>query len=193
MEKKTQSNENMHSEVSNWRDAIGQECIKDVFRRWTKVIEWTNRKFVQFYLACSDEKLDPFVQYMRDRLAIAEENILRFDVDVNKMDNTTKLKELKNDIEKKSGDLVLLIADRFEKQIDMLAQAKDIYSITRRGHDYDQNIQERKDLAKSFEGVEKKIIILTHIGKSCGEKIYEDALKSALLSQFRDGIMEIKN
>ena len=62
----------------------------------------------------------------------------------------------------------------------------------RHGHDYDQDIFENPDLENLFKASSKKMIILTHIGHTAGEKIYEKAVAIAISSQFKSGIIEVK-
>lgn len=62
-------------------------------------------------------------------------------------------------------------------------------------HDYDQNFAQNKMLVDLFN--DKKIIVITHIGFSCGEdlydvSVYDVSVRSACSSGFKDGIIEVK-
>ena len=179
-------------DAENWENKITNEPIKEILRKWEKKVEWTNQPFTRFYVACPDKKLEPFVKYLRATLSIDDKSAIELDVNSQKMDTTPELINLKNQFQSLVGDRILVVAKKFERLFEDLVRDKNVFSITRFGHDYDQTAKESRKLNEAYKDFDKKIVILTHIGKSMGKEVYEAALGSALQSQFRDGIIEIE-
>ena len=63
---------------------------------------------------------------------------------------------------------------------------------TRVGHDYDQDLIEPTAMGRFYNGVRKKIIVVTHIDSSVETGVYERAFRSAIGSQFNSFVYEIK-
>lgn len=180
--------------VGIWTNDLYKRPISEDLQRWQIYLEWSNESFHRFYLACRDIEYDALASYIREKLDIKKHCVKRIDVDPECMDIVHQLLELRESIQRLQCKRVLILAYGFAGIIKrVMAGNSSDYLLSRAGHDYDQNIAESLRLKKAYEGIKKKIIILTHVGYSFGNEVYDASLRSALGSQFRDGIIEIRH
>lgn len=180
--------------LGTWVNALYKRVISEDLQRWQMQLDWSDRRFHCFYLACQDIKYDALAHYIREKLDIKKNYVKRVDIDPKRIDIVYQLLKLQKSIRNMRCKRVLILAYGFEGMIKRIMDSNDSdYILSRAGHDYDQNIAESLMLEEAYKGIEKKIIILTHIGYSLGSKIYDAAFRSALGSQFRDGIIEIRH
>lgn len=110
-------------------------------------------------------------------------------LEINLKPDTRNLREylLKNIkmINSLDSEIVLIKAKGFEKLSGLQTDIN-----YRFAHDYDQEIIE--DTTNKFRELNHKIVVITQIDPSAGKDIYETAIKSALLSQFKFFLYEFK-
>lgn len=180
--------------VSTWINALYKRQISEDLRRWQIQLEWSDRNFHCFYLACQDAEYDALASYIRKKLGIEKSCVKKIIVDPKCIDIVRELLELQESIQRLQCKRVLILAHGFEGIIKrVMASNGSDYVLSRAGHDYDQNVFESRELEGAYRGIKKKIVILTHVGYSFGNEVYDVAFRSALGSQFRDGIIEIRH
>ncbi len=133
--------------------------------------------FIMGFCASSDERFSQVMDYIAGRLQIKNDDVMRLDLkSLPYITSQNHIDYLKNNISRFNalpGDAALVAIDGFEcmpsfnhRTIDNLREA----------HDFTQDVvQYRKS---RFSGLNKKVVVVTHLGHSLGDEIYSFALKS---------------
>lgn len=189
---KGNSGNNFDSVTNNW----SKIPVSEELNMWKTLIEFSQDTFFNFYVFCKDEKMfNKFVQYAQKKLDIKGEPI-KFVVDPTERNNLKQLNNNKEKIISARGDKVLVVADNFESFIKNKTESMDY----RTAHDYDQEIKEDEyinnhpvnNLKNEFNKAgKKKIIIITHIGNTQNDYVYNRSAKAVAASQFKDGVIEL--
>ncbi len=171
-----------YDRIGNYVNKIYNEKLSEQFKVIKTAVGLLDiRKKSPFrtgYCFSSKTVFDEVSEYFMQGMDITPEGLLELKLKV-KEDIMRGIYRLKDKTEKNQNPIVVVKCSGFGKLIEN--SPKDVRF--RRGHDYDQDIKEHP----LFEP-EKKVIIVSHIDKA--EKNYEEALRSALNSQFRDFIFE---
>src|SRR3989338_7839965 len=185
--------------------------ISEHIQRWKIVFEsmdenlddLDNKIFFQVYVASKNQKkLDEFLEYVCTELQVDASDIQTITADSHKQDITLELDNAREAIQKISGDTVIILVKNFENVVKERLRIAEgyamdrIHGMSRLGHDFNQNIAENRELTDDFRKIRKKIIIITPISNRIsnrqGDDLYEESVKTALQSQFRDDFIEIK-
>lgn len=179
----------MFEEAGKLRDNIQRESLSELVLPFKRGIMRTKRpSFIIGYCASSSEVYEQVAGYVQEVLSIPEENVLI--TNVNPL--LTSLKDYftleREHIERLAGELVLVRAKGFE-----LNKWLTTSNWGRFAHDFDQELAEPTGSGRFYKGVEKKIIVLTHIGHEKmddGSCLYDIAVRSACQSQFKQFLFE---
>jgi len=168
---------------------IGELPVKDTLDRWRHIVEMRKSsqrasRFSMFYVAGDDEDINTVTKTFAQAIGIEPDEIVEVKVNEWSTDLRTNLNELPDQMLQKEA--IFISASGFEevlKNADWVIKA-------RRGHDWDQNVKESESLSEKLKN--NSVVIITKIKKSTGHEVYEKAIRSALISQFKDGIIEVK-
>jgi hypothetical protein len=171
--------------VSDIDNKISGEKLSDLLKKLKFKIKISPEKtIISGYFASDDQTFEQAVNYLAEELGI--KGIEHVQIDPESSSIADQLIKMKDDLNNYEGDTVLIAADGFETLSVFDSEDE---GLARRGHDYDQNVIQHDP--KAFEGLDKKIIILTHIGNSLGEQRYDRAIRSAVQSHFKEFIFEV--
>lgn len=184
----------MTTEIGSEMDAMYKEPVKDIVSEWKTLVDIRQNDgkfFSMFWIAGPDEKTKPAIDYITRQLGIDKNAVIEFEIDSNQWDVTRDLGQSVNKIRSMNGNRVLMIARGFEK---VLANTTDTYRLNRAGHDWDQDVlehHEKTGWSKPYSEINKHVVIITTIGLSAGQEAYDKAVKSAVGSQFRNGVIKL--
>ncbi len=151
-----------------------------------------NLSFIMGYCGSDDETFYKIAEYIRTQVGISAKCVLETTIHPASSDLTNYIIKHKDELQNLPGGVIIIKIKGFEK-----LEGLDSESNFRIAHDYDQNVIEgfgqHHDLIEQIKGLTKKIIVLTQIGYSEGEKAYDLALTSAISSQFKSFIYELEN
>lgn len=175
------------------KDLIYGEEIEELILEWKKMVERRSgyTPFSMFYIASQSENGELVVQEATKILGVSTDDVVETRVGPGQGDVVKNLMALADEIGAKNGDRVMLIVRGFE---DLVAGKHEI-DLIRLGHDYDQNVKEATDRTPwgiRYRSLGKQVIIITVIGGGLGAEIYNKAVVSAVSSQFKDGIVEVR-
>jgi hypothetical protein len=146
--------------------------------------------FTMGYCASNNENFERFTEYVREYIGIDKKSVREVELTPDTPDLADYFIGHKDELKNLPGEIIMVKARGFEKQ-DRLQLG---YG-GRRAHDYDQNVVEgfhfTRELIKGIKGLDKKIVVVTHIGYSKGKEFYDAGVKSALQSQFKKFFFEI--
>ena len=178
--------------VGDWKNEIYHEPISERVTIWKRIVDRKVLPFPRFYIACSDNKLPVILDYIAKKLDVSKDNIITVAAPQTYIHGIREqLSDMKDQIAATSGKRIIVIVNGFEKYFDSRVTPREQLDIGRVGHHYDQAIGENPKLREMYAGVDKQIIVITHIGQSQGEQAYQDATASACGSHFSDGIIEV--
>lgn len=154
--------------------------------------------FFQIFVATKDDAQEAVHQIWKI-LGVPETNIIELSFPPDAMDVNDLLADLKERIQHMTGDKAGILVSGIEKRGSVVAglnAGKEGASLVsdRVVHDYSQEIFDSnsgKKLRAEYQETGKKIVILTCIGNTEGEEIYEAMLRSALQTRFSNGVLEV--
>jgi hypothetical protein len=146
--------------------------------------------FTMGYCASNNRNFERFSEYVREYIGIDKKSVREVELDPRTRSLIDYFIEHKDELKNLPGEIIMVKARGFEKQYGL-----ELRDEGRRAHDYDQDVVEgfhlTDRLKKSIKGLDKKIVVVTHIGYSKGKEFYEAGVKSALQSQFKKFFFEI--
>lgn len=176
------------------RDLINDGEVSELISVWGRVVERRSRHqlFSMFYVASFDSErgLD-LVRVVAEELGIAPNDVIETTVEPGQRDVVRNLMALADEVSSKKGHRVMMIVMGFES----LVAGKQETDLIRLGHDYDQEVRELSDITPwgmRYQGLGKHVVIVTMIGGGLGAEVYNKAVKSAVASRFKNGIIEIR-
>lgn len=179
----------MQKEVKLGIDNLQRCPPEEILNRWKSTCEMCRRSggnpFSSFYIAASVSKFDILAKLIEKDFGITRGSVYVTTVNQDQRDLRPILYGLAGEI---AGKHALLLARGFENTIATLT---DVYLLNRFGHDWDQDVKEDWNLRERLIKQRSHVIVLTQIGRSLGNDAYEKSIKTALISQFSDGIIEI--
>lgn len=175
------------------KDLIYDEEVGVLILDWKMTVERRSgyTPFSMFYVASQSENGELVVQEAAKILGVSADDVVETRVEPGQGDVVRNLMALADEIGAKKGDRVMLIVRGF---VDLVAGRHEI-DLIRLGHDYDQNVKEATDRTPwgiRYCNLGKQVIIITVIGGGLGVEIYNKAVVSAVSSQFKDGILEVR-
>lgn len=171
-----ESIENIVEKISNKNLS---ELIK-ILKLSVDIVDIDRRNsFIMGYCASTSKIYSQFIDYLQKHMEIPRESTFSFGLPQNSSDILFQLYKVKDKINNIPDDLVLIGVTGFEKMLGVSNKGRR----HRAGHDYDQNIKE-----SSLLTFNKKIMIVTHIDTAAQN--YEESIRSALSSQFKDFLYE---
>lgn len=177
----------MSLEIADLKDNVSGVSFKEAVEKLALMVDVADsRRFFRFYLACPEDKLEPLVDYLREGVGVSRAALLETELLDGYRDILPNLRDMLDQISAINESRLLVVSRGFEK----IVEGVDYHIFTRAGHDYDQNIAESSHLKEAVQLAGKKIVVATHIGYSRGEESYQRAVKTALMSQFKDGLFE---
>lgn len=171
------------------QDRIYEQPIQQRLDTLIRAINRNSRKhiFSMFYLAGSTDKQNLVIEYLAQQLIIDKTNILHISLSPGSGDLISDLLKLKEKISQLEGTKVLLVVDGFTQLVERLTEP---YDVSRKGHDWDQNVYSDQTLTEAFKPLQKHVIIATLISNPQNPQ-YSKAIQTALSSQFRLGVIEL--
>ncbi len=145
--------------------------------------------FIMGYCASNDRNFEKFTEYLREYIGIDKKSVREVELSLNTYDLTGYFLEHKDELKNLLGDIIMIKARGFERQKGLQPGYGG-----RRAHDYDQDVVEgfhHRKVREGIKGLNKKIVVVSHIGYSQGKELYEAGVKSALQSQFKEFFFEI--
>src|SRR3989344_2754603 len=180
-------------------NSLYAESIEETAKIWKKHLEWADetKPILRYFIAAPNECYQKILGYICSQMNIDVEKILNLKIEGIECDLTAKLENIARIIEKREENLIVVVVSGFEGRIKRLANdLRDKFAyemtLTRFGHDYDQNIAENKKLKGIYSKMNKKIVLITMIGKKDGEEFFKDAVRTAVGSHFRDGMIIVE-
>jgi|SRR3989338_716901 len=176
-------------------DAIYHEPVTDLVSQWKRNVDIRQnfgKPFSMFWVAGLENKTALAINYIAEQIGVDSGLAIGFDIDPKEWDVTNRLCQFADKVRSMTGNRVLIIARGFER---VLAGTTDQYRLSRAGHDWDQNVLEDPNnttWGKLYTGMNKHLVIVTTIGFSAGSEAYEETVKSAVGSDFKTGILELK-
>lgn len=181
---------------SNLEDIIQERPMERTLDRWIRSVERTGSDFPfsMAFIAGAEEKQSKAIDYLSGQLGIGEEDRINIDINERRRDLAVELHEIENKVRSLKGKRVLVVArGGFERLF--LEQDNPKWSMYGRyGHDWHQNVIEGSNTSRTgepFRQMGKHLVIITAIGFSYGQEVYENAVKSAVGSQFGMGTLEL--
>lgn len=172
--------------IGNIKDKVSKRTISDLVHELkTEIIVSDKTKiFFMGYCASNKEMYNKIIHYIMNQININPESVYEIHIPKKYMDVRYELSKLADNFSKNNDRLILVKSRGFEEFIRDFPEP----NLYRAGHDYDQNVIEHPftDIPEN-----KKVLIITHIGESCGKEIYEEAVRSALKSEFRTFFYEV--
>ncbi len=183
------------SEILRYVDSIYDEPVEDALKRWHTLAEIGagHKPFSMFYVAGQNEAIERVLKRFGFLLGVDRGEMFEFDVKPLQADPIPNLMELEPQVRAVKGSTAVMVANRFERAV---AGVTDDYKLSRIGHDWDQNTKEdwrRTEWGRRYSSTGKHTVVLTTVGFSEGPKAYDEAVKSAVGSDFKDGIVEIES
>lgn len=177
-------------------DRIQERPIEQMIARWKRYVELREgmEPFSMFYVAGSEQKQGEAINYLAQQLDIGEEDRIAVDADPERRDLVVELQNLAGRVRSLKGKRVLIIAKGFEKRFAGKDERYRLTMFSRLGHDWDQDVVEdasNRELGKLYNSMGKHLVIVTTIGFSSGQEVYEEAVRSAVVSGFKTGIVEL--
>ncbi len=174
-------------------DIISGEPLDEELKTLSIRLELEDASSFIFGYCASDEKTYHAVsQRIQKLFSIPPESVLNHEYQHKEFNLNLYLNQNKELISSLPSEIVLINVSGFERDAgfgDDMSYSTQI----RRAHDYGQDVKEPVKLGESpLCDLDKKVIVLTHIDPLYGREKYERALKSALSSQFKDFVYEIK-
>lgn len=176
-------------------DEFNKESLSKSMRFIKTCVEFLPQ--VNFYLACKNEELfTKIFTYIREEFKIENSNIFKININMGNIhDIRSYMPEIMEKIKQSNSNKFIILINNFEKVIrDTKERDEKNYDInlTRRAHDFDQNIL-GGEYKEELEKINKKIIMLNRIGYQEGEEIYNDSIISACGSHFKKKIIIIND
>lgn len=175
-------------------DYIQHEPVTDIMFRWRRGIDRSEDSpspFFMFYLAGPDEARQNALAELMGQLDIKPTDRVEFEIDARRLTMKSELFVFADDVRRLEGNRVMVVAKGFER----LFVVEDRPTNYRVGHDWDQQIREEisvdQELKNKYREIGKQVVIVTTIGFSCGPAAYDRAVRSAVISQFKNGIIEL--
>lgn len=179
------------NDIRNELDVIREEPIKDLFTRWKRTFERNlkaQKPFSMIWIAGPETKTTKTIDYIREELNIPKDSVIQFTIDETSPMMHNKLLTIADQVKAMDSNLILIIAKGFDKLF-----IKDTHR--RLGHDWEQDVLEdpyNSEWGKLYGNMNKHIVIITTI-ESPGTESYNQAVSSALGSQFRRLMIELKS
>lgn len=176
-------------------DVIYGEPAGDIVSEWKNLVEMQrdfSEPFSMFWVAGPDNKTALAINHIVEQLGIDRESIIDFEISPTESDLTNRLLKFADRVRLIRGNRVMMVARGFE---GVLAKTTDPYRLSRAGHDWDQAVLEDSEntkWGKLYRVMNKHVAIVTTIRFSAGLEAYNNAVKSAVSSQFKSGILELK-
>lgn len=185
----------MVNEIDLGLDRIYGEPVGDIVAMWKKIVDIQQgfgKPLAMFWVAGHDEKVALAIDLIADQLGVLRTAVIDFAIGDEELGLRERLGELADKIRAIEGERVLIVARGFERLISLHS---DSFWLTRLGHDWDQSVvydAPNRPWGKLYTDMGKQVVILTTIGFSLGNEIYDEAVKSAVGSDFKQGILELK-
>ncbi len=175
------------SSVSELVNAISENTLKEEVGMLRRKIQRKDiPSFMMGYCASDTPTFERVVEYIQEQVAPQAQQPLEITLEP----KLTNLKDYfllhKEELQSATGDIFLVKARNFES-LRVLELYKHAF---RAAHDYDQDVCE--DAKSKFKGLNKKVLVITHIDPSKGKELYERAVRSAVTSQFKSFLYEFR-
>lgn len=179
------SNERQISELVN---AISERTLEQEVIILKKRIQRTyTPSFIMGYCATDISTFEQVVRYTQEQVTQYAQQPLEVTLNPNLRNLRDYFLLRKEEMQSTARDIILVKARGFERLSALNAQSGIRYRVA---HDYDQGLCE--DEKNTFIGLDKKVLVITHIDPSSGEEAYEVAVRSACQSQFKSFLYEFK-
>jgi hypothetical protein len=144
--------------------------------------------WVHMYVACADEKADETIEAIRSGIGIPEDATFHTTINPRKISIRNEVVALIPRIQTVPNTSVLIVAKGYETYFTP-GQENPI-RISRGAHDYDQELREYRELHEAPELAEKRLFVLTHVGTSLGQAVYDRSVQS-LTSGFKPDLFVV--
>lgn len=138
------------------------------------------------WVAGPEAKTTKVIDYIREELDISEDSVIQFTIDETSPMIHNKLLVIADQVKAMDANLILVVAKGFENMFINIDHP-------RTGHDWEQDVLENSrnsEWGNLYTNMNKHAVIITTI-ESPGTKNCTQAVNSALLSRFRQGIIEL--
>lgn len=171
-------------------DNVVKRPVTAIFDSWKRSVIRLEAvsPFSMFYIAGPDEKQAEAIDYLAKLLSIGENDRLTVQAEPGKDNLQPVLEEATGEIRALEGKRILIIAKGFEGEVKDLPELE-IYKF---GHHWDQDVLDGR-LVQTYRDMKKNLVIITTIAFSCGQEVYDKAIRTAISSQFKSGILELEN
>lgn len=179
-------------------DRIQERPADQMINRWERYVKLREDRepFSMFYVAGSDQKQEIAINYLASQLNISVEDRIIVDSGEERRDLVVDLHNIADRVKSLKGKHILIIVKgQFEKMFVNKDKSYQNSMFNRLGHDWDQDVVEdasNRELGKLYNSMGKHLVIVTTIGFSYGPEVYEEAVKSAVVSGFKTGIIELE-
>ena len=181
-------------DIKNVKNKITNTTLENATNRISSIIKLIDPpQFISCYIAGDKNFYESATNYIQKILGVDEKSVFTYeffqDKDSDQEVNLTLpgyiRKNLKK-LQKPDSETILIKSLGIER---LIGQVLD-YQLYRNPaiHNWDQNLIEKPK--QYFPGLNKKVVVLNHLGKSLGEKVYEYSVNSALISQFKSLVFE---
>lgn len=160
--------------TSRGHELLSERLEIESFRAKMPVPE--GHDWVHLYVACADEKADATIEAIRSGIGIPDEATFHTTVNPREISIRDEVVGLLSQIQSALGTSVLIIAKGYERYF--MPGKENPYRVDRGAHDYDQDLREGRSLRDAPELEGKRIFVLTHVGTSLGQAVYDRSVQS---------------
>ena len=178
---------NNNKNISKLVNMISNRTLEEEVKRVFDCVELSTKpSLIMGYCASNNETFDNVTDYLLKELSLSKNNYIEIGLTPEMRNLRGYISDNKHILQKNQNEVMMFKVKGFEQLNGFDIKESDYY--LRVAHDYDQESIEK--LNEDFPDLNKKIVIITHIGHSAGQKNYDKAVRSACQSQFKTFLYE---